>query len=472
MALHNLRRYLRQNIKRLATIFVAIFVLFSIPVIGMRLTAPAPGIVEEIPQQFIIHPEFLHPGNDVLLYDFNYLMTVLEENWPFFNLSYNAGVDVHKLADNVRATLSDTTTADKSVHEFMDYLRVHFFYEIWPIGRMQLFYSSSIYQNRILSIASSMTYSGGALFNAPMFTEILTRPEAMMFYHTLDEAGESQLPNPEREWLRQVQQERSDIGLPAYTTTILQEGYLALLTVNQIMAVGNDNIRTEQGMRWYESLLHNFYVSIAGFEHLIIDMREPMIFPAHCHFDTFVAGPLLREEIRLPAYVFYKPGIHSDLVRNTHDLRMWTGAVYDDFRLCPVSFDLPPPYLDMDIHLPHVFYSQYTIQPTGQEVLFDGTIWMLVGDYTRLTAEAAVAIFKLNDLATVVGEPTRGTLWTIYDASRMLMSFPNTGMILEFETAYITDFYGRPLLGYGIQPHYTNRPGMDALETVLAMINE
>jgi len=47
----------------------------------------------------------------------------------------------------------------------------------------------------------------------------------------------------------------------------------------------------------------------------------------------------------------------------------------------------------------------------------------------------------------------------------------NTGIIIRFDPAFVTDFRGRPL-EYGIEPHYFNRPGMDALETVLAMIAE
>jgi len=40
-------------------------------------------------------------------YDFEHLMRVLEEDWPFFELSISAnGVDVHQLADEFRHTLA------------------------------------------------------------------------------------------------------------------------------------------------------------------------------------------------------------------------------------------------------------------------------------------------------------------------------------------------------------------------------
>jgi len=44
--------------------------------------------------------------------------------------------------------------------------------------------------------------------------------------------------------------------------------------------------------------------------------------------------------------------------------------------------------------------------------------------------------------------------------------------MVRFDIAYYTDPYGRPFQGYGVQPHYRNRPGLDAMETVMALIEE
>jgi len=52
-----------------------------------------------------------------------------------------------------------------------------------------------------------------------------------------------------------------------------------------------------------------------------------------------------------------------------------------------------------------------------------------------------------------------------------LAFMPNTGIIFYFDIFYVTDSRGRPLEA-GTIPHFFNRPGMDALETVLALIAE
>jgi len=103
---------------------------------------------------------------------------------------------------------------------------------------------------------------------------------------------------------------------------------------------------------------------------------------------------------------------------------------------------------------------------------FNGKMWLLTDEFTASAAEGAAAILKYNNIVTVVGEPTWGVMGVSYEPVIFNISLPNTGIIVRFDVAYYTDPYGRPLQGYGIQPHYPNRPGMDALETVLAMIEE
>ncbi|MCL2562658.1 MAG: S41 family peptidase [Oscillospiraceae bacterium] len=96
----------------------------------------------------------------------------------------------------------------------------------------------------------------------------------------------------------------------------------------------------------------------------------------------------------------------------------------------------------------------------------------MIDAYVASGAEAATAMLKYNNIATVVGEATMGVFGTGADPFTAIISLPHTGIVLRFDTAYFTDTEGRPFEGYGVTPHYFNRPGMDALETVLAMIRE
>ena len=82
-------------------------------------------------------------------------------------------------------------------------------------------------------------------------------------------------------------------------------------------------------------------------------------------------------------------------------------------------------------------------------------------------AQIAAWLAKNSGFATLVGEITGGC----WGGLRLISAMPNTGILFQFDAFYITDRYGRPLEA-GTIPHHFNHPGMDAMETVLALIAE
>jgi len=416
--------------------------------------------------------QFLNQGNENLLYDFNYLMWAMEENWPFFNLSISAnGVDVHALADNVRRILSDPATEDMGPHAFLDFLRENFIWPINQLGHLNTTWRYQAYFNYVQVTSAWANHLGDTSTDINSQMELLTRPQVVMFYETLRDAGGSTLVNP-------ADPPPSD-PLPVYETAILEEGSIAYLAVSRMIAFWDDPNPMRRRIGEYGEMLLSFHEDIEGFEHLIIDMRgNPG--GSYPHFTLFGIGPLLHELITLPAYIFYKGGDYSRMAREDHDLRIFGSDV--PFVQHVASFDEPLPYLDTEMELPYVFYSTYAMGSAYElaqfsdfmrpEVLFNGTVWFLIDERTGSSAEAAVALMKLNNLATVVGEPSFGIFGTTSDPTQTSVALPNTGILVRMDVAYFTDIHGRPLQGYGLIPHYHNRPGMDALETVLAMIAE
>jgi len=414
---------------------------------------------------------FINQPNENYLYDFNHLMRVLDENWPFFSLSYSAnGVDVHQVAARVRAILEDPATPPMTVHEFMDFLRINFTWEVGGIGHLNMMWQ---YQNYFSSIqdfsAIARNVRGDTPPNVAALQARYRMSQVAMFYETLRDIGGSPLSHPDTPVIPAQQP-------PVYETAILEEDKIAYLRVNRMINTGED--RRQGNMGIYEALLYNFHADIEGFEHLIIDLRgNPG--GVGVHFDFFVMSPLLRDIIRLPAYIFYTAGDYSVTARQNHDLRMI--GIFWPHELYPASPEFPLPYMDV-AYKPHINHSVAHISPgyvfvgghasAREEVLFDGNIWLLIDERTASSAEAAAAMLKLNNLATVVGEPTNGIMGTWMDPTNTTIALPNTGMLWRIDIGYFTDLEGRPLQGYGIQPHYPNRPGMDALETVLVMIEE
>jgi len=121
----------------------------------------------------------------------------------------------------------------------------------------------------------------------------------------------------------------------------------------------------------------------------------------------------------------------------------------------------------MDFYFPRTF----TIYPDPERTAsFDGKVWLLV-NYNNFSATQHIAsLFHQTGFATLVGETTGGAAIDVGLDSQYFY-LPNTGFLIRYDTAYIVSEDGRPW-EYGTQPHHFNREGMDALETVLALIAE
>jgi hypothetical protein len=287
-----------------------------------------------------------------------------------------------------------------------------------------------------------------------------TRAESHMFYETLRAAGGARLA---RDGL--ITHEHS---MPVMESAFFENNTIGYLRINSMIS-RYDDIYVHA--RNYEIYMDFFYENITNASYLIIDLRGNRGgLPSH--FYRFVASPLLNHSVRLPALVHYLGGVYTDeSIRNfSQTLGGFEHILYRRVVDCKKSLL----YLDRGIDFYRSYESALFISANARhnEAVFDGCIFILTDNRTASGAEAAVAIFKYNNVATVVGETTLGIMGTGFDPLRAIISLPNTGILILFDIAYFTDPYGRPLQGYGIQPHYFNRPGMDALETVLAMIGE
>ena len=109
--------------------------------------------------------------------------------------------------------------------------------------------------------------------------------------------------------------------------------------------------------------------------------------------------------------------------------------------------------------------------PWRYRIQFQGEIWVLTDSETASAAEHATRFSKYTGFATIVGEQTRGVVG-VPNFTRAFISLPNTGIVVQFDFALLMDEHGNIFEGYGVTPHHFNRPGMDALETTLALIAE
>jgi len=298
------------------------------------------------------------PREDMIA-DFEYLMTALEESWPFFNLSISAnGVDVHALANDTRALLNDLTTDLDSPLDFLDIIQEHFFEPIDQLGHLRQIASYESFFDAQRQLQWSIEHGAIDRFTAYLY-DLFHRPEAVMFYSLLRDAGRG-IPSPQT-------QTGSVMEFDS-----LEEGRTAYMRVNRMISIWDDTVAPQHNMWQNELRTYNFTEYIQDFEHLIIDFRgNPGGTPMQ--FIHFIMPMFLNEGITLDAFVFYMDGKYANLAREVFDIRnIYPVWMHYDMELYfgmteePIFpqayFSEPLPYLDHQINFSSAFEVSFEIE--------------------------------------------------------------------------------------------------------------
>jgi hypothetical protein len=233
--------------------------------------------------------------------------------------------------------------------------------------------------------------------------------------------------------------------------------------------------------------IFEFYNELDDFEHFIIDLRGNTGGDLVDFLDV-ILRPLIKEPIKAPlSFHFFKDGPHVRRWGDSLFLPTATSGyltISEPYR--PVAEILKEFHLP-EAHLPDFEKLDYGA-PSGRAVTvrnaiethihpfnaidfnppdFSGKIWLLTDKNIFSSAQLSAWYAKETGFATLVGDITGGT----FGGPRTLVLLPNTGIAIYFDVFYITDSRGRPLEA-GTIPHHFNREGLDALETVLALIKE
>ena len=384
------------------------------------------------------------------VYDFDYMLNFLEENFPLLGIIYRRnGVDMLELGIKLRNYLAYEADRNIITHEyFWTLLRDEFFDRAFPVGHLWLITDTSRDWDlaRLADIEIHPWFYENTDVGFGRFYYIYRTAPRYGFY---------------REQPRTFPRRQLSPGTVLYTR-ILEEGRIAYLGVTRLPAQISDE-------QFY--LIDEFYREIADFEHLIIDMRGNTGGFIN-FFNYLIAAPLIDRTQTVTFYHFFKAGqfnIDSFRLRNVRSRILRTINFYYFFG--DISDELMADLLNTDLF----FEQRHRISPRSPEADFNGKIWMLIDEYVFSAAQWVASAYKTMGFATFVGETTGGMIGSYvyqdgsFDLLRLML--PNTGFIIRFDNTLMMDLTGRPL-EYGTEPHFFNRPGLDALETVLQMIYE
>ena len=370
------------------------------------------------------------------VYDINYMLTVLEENFPSFGVIYSRnGVDMHVKGQNIREYIENPRNRI-DFYRFWSVLSLDYFYHAFPIGHLRIVSPEARHLHLTYALENLGLWSNSAFWIH--YVNAFKSPASQLAYPALS-----------REVMEAV--EASLAPDDNLTIEIIEEGRIAYLGVAVMLLNISDGDR---------DIIRGFYDEIADFEHLIIDIRGNGGGWVR-YFDELIAGPLMGSRINSARFYHFmlNGGYNMDYMRVSGQNVIHRGRT---------PSGLLEQYEHYSAKFGHHFTVWHHVRPTWQSNFY-GKIWMLIDEGVFSASQMVAEFYKQAGFATFVGETTGGMVATPMGSN--FFSLPNTGIIIRYDPTLATNRNGRPL-EYGTDPHHFNRLGMDALETTLALIAE
>jgi len=420
------------------------------------------------------------------LEDLDYMQRLLEENFASFDVVYWArGVDISAMFDAAREEiliaehLDLNTFGNILTERFLGLNNIaHFFIDV-NLGASEhtitmVGYLTEKYRNERYFNATSVGLM--AIYEEVLKSEFWSGDE----YRLVRLLSTSFHPEIAGEMVEILMSSGADAALERYFVWLNETNYSHITTEiiedERIKYIG---IRSFMDAIEYEDILNDLFNDIQDFEHLIIDLRgNPGGISAV--FDHFIIAPLISEPLTAEGFVFLSHGEYVNiptLQSTTSSMRYLANIELIDRAWTPINevlanWDIPNLNINDMARMDYANRIYKEIQPRllsqfDYQPAFNGKIWILVDEFVRSGAQIVAWFAYETGFATLVGGTTGGN----YSGTRTNVALPNTRVRVTFAMLYLTDTNGRPLEA-GTVPHYFNRQGMDALQTVLAMIEE
>jgi hypothetical protein len=420
----------------------------------------------------IVIPLVTH-ANQRFINDLEYFINVIENNFSLLNLAHRVrDIDIYAIAEDVRNILlaSEEMTAEM----FGDLLAAEFGALSGRSGAHQhvghfaifgrCFASSDMIYDRWIKERQKNSFSNA---------EDLIEFYSIIFGYEKRDQLRNAVDNNDVEsfWDLTSSAHAAMEGMPNVTTKILEENRIAYMEIHNFIVYEFIRQRLAD-----EQHIFDFYEEIKDFEHLIIDLRRNR--GGHTeYFYQLIMAPNIKEPVSMNGYVFSVQDGGFSFSNMDLGFLYYTVGANVDRRIRPFNEIIDEFYLpqlnmyDME-RIQYGFRIRYTLNPRPLERFdyqpaFNGKIWLLVGPGVGSAAHIASWLARDTGFATLVGKNTGGN----FGGSRPMFTLPNSRIEFTFDTQYYTDQYGYGIEA-GIVPHYYSRPGMGALETVLAMIEE
>jgi len=372
--------------------------------------------------------------NSSYLEDYDYLWTSLEESYPYFGVLERSGIDWVGVKEDYRETISSTYMDNLVFSNLLDQMLDEF----KGNGHLSVISRDFYHMARYVYSDVEMTE----------WVSIIETPRSELFYNYdenhFDENESFENGNIESE--------------------LFEDEGIAYINVKSFRY---ENIELEQ------EIIFDIYEQIESYDDLVIDIRENRG-GATRYFTKNIVEPLINEPLYTEEYMLYsenkynKPFVESAIenIKNHNESEL--SQTYGEI----LPLDQLPEFEMINesdiLNLNSVIKLSTQFVPSN-EFDFNGRIWVLVGDRVYSASDAFAQMCEQTGFATLVGFPTGGDGVGL---DPILISLPETGIIIRFSTHYGLNLNGQNNEEFGTSPDILLEFDDSAYEKVLELIRE
>lgn len=370
--------------------------------------------------------------NTIYLEDYDYLWERLESDYAYLVVAKRHGIDYKEIKDTYREKISKKKMNDRNFSFYLEQMTQEFSGN----GHFNLVSRDFYHMARYVYGISSME----------PWIEALSKPNSELYYNYEENLFDPRLSS---------MQDNVSYGLMA-------EDKIAYLSIDSFRFENIDIERHE---------IFDFYSQIDDYEHLIIDIRENRG-GATRYFAKNIVEPLAKEELYFECYMLYRSNdfVNPFVEASIKVIEEFNNSEATQSKGQIVTLEELPNFdqlNDADVEgFNKVFKKSINYVPS-HEFNFSGRIWLLVGDKVYSASDQFAQMCKQTGFATVVGHKTGGD-GILLDP--VLLSLPNTGIIIRFTAQYGLNINGQNSEEFGTNPDVLVDYDANAYNKVLEMI--
>lgn len=349
--------------------------------------------------------------------DFDALCNILDESYPFWSEARKAGVNRDDLYKEYRRNIENTDTDIEYFKEVQYFLK-----EFEGLGHLGVL-DGQTYQLYVDTFAESegMLSEAEARAIAPL-KSVLTDDNVKKTYEMLDKShsGFRSIVGLKEEYL-EAESDMAETQISGLKTELLADGTVAYIKIPDFQLVNYETDKIK---------LTEFWKDAAGTSNLIIDIRGNSG-GSDKYWEDLMVKPNAKETLVSERYFLYN---ENEMTREY--------------------------ILANEITMPDVMLVEAASNP------YKGEIWVLVDEKVYSASENFVMFCKNTGFATLVGTPTGGDGGV---ADPILVSLPNSGLVVRFSIFYGLNADGTGNEAMGTTPDILISADEDALEKCLSL---